>query len=567
MAFSAQGISKEYDHRAVLEKVSIGLNPGGKLALIGANGTGKSTLLRILAGQEAPDEGVVNHSARDEIGYLSQSLPIIKGETIQDVITASVAGLKSLERRMRELEQRMVESTDDETLAEYGDVVERFEARGGYEIDARMDEVLASLGVSYLARDRLISGLSGGERARVALTALLLGAPDVLLLDEPTNDLDDRALTWLEGYLKAYKGSVLFVTHDRDFIDAVATAILELDEHTHALTRYEGNYGRYLDAKRAARIRAQQAYDIQQEEIAQLRKKAVTTSRSVGCGRASSDNDKRAYNFRGAGVERTISRNVRAVMERLDRIEANLLLPPPEPLRFRASFAAGRLRPGTVALQAHDLSVRYGERVVFGGINCLLRAESRVCLVGPNGAGKSTLLRILAQQDTPQSGDVWWAPGLRIGYLSQEPRLPDADATVAANITLGLRQAGLTSVTDEARGWLVRWGLFTRDDLTKQARDLSVGQRRKLELGILLGESPDALLLDEPTNHLSFDVIESLQAALLEFQGPVLVVTHDRRLIREFPGTLWSLEGGHLTVAEFTVEVAISRMRTDAVRL
>jgi len=550
MAFSAKGITKEYDHRSVLSGVSVGLTPGAKVALVGANGTGKSTLLRILAGQEPPDEGTVSHSAYDEIGFLPQTLPVVAGETIHDVIASSVAGLKQLEQRMRELEKRMAESPADEILAEYGEISARFEDRGGYSIEARTDEVLASLGVAYLTQDRRVAGLSGGEKARLALAALLLAAPDTLLLDEPTNDLDNPALTWLEGYLKAYKSAVLFVTHDRDFIDATATAILELDEHSHEMTRYEGNYGRYLDAKRAALIRAQQAHDAQQAEIAELRQQAATTARAVGFGRAASDHDKRAYNFRGASVDRAISRNVRAAQEKLARIEAQPLQPPPKPLRFSARFAAGHLRRGTVAIQAEGLVVRYGDRRVLDQVTCLLDAEDRVCLTGLNGSGKSTLLRILAGQPQPHTGSVRAQPGIRIGYLPQEPQLPDPSGTAATNITLGLSRAGLISVTAEARGLLVRWGLLTREDLTKRVSDLSVGQQRKIELGVLVGSNPDVLLLDEPTNHLSFDVIESLQDAINEFQGPVLIVTHDRRLIRQFARTLWTLREGHLDVSD-----------------
>jgi len=552
MAFSARGVSKEYEHRPVLASVNVGLNAGDKIALVGSNGSGKSTLLRILAGHEASDEGTVTHSASDEIGYLPQYVAAIEGESIEDVIVSSVAGLKCLEHQMRDLERQMTDSSSSEMLAEYGEVSAHFDARGGYDIDARADEVLASLGVGYLTRDRKVSGLSGGEKARVGLAALLLAAPDVLLLDEPTNDLDDRALAWLESYLKLYRGGILFVTHDRDFIDAVATAILELDEHTHGLTRYEGDYGAYVAAKRAARISAQQAYDAQQEEIARLRERAATTARTVGFGRAASDNDKRAYNFRGAGAERAVSRNVRAALEKLESIEGNALVPPPNPLRFRARFSPGRLSSGTVAARAQDLVVRYGDRMVLDGVDCLLEADDRVCLVGPNGSGKSTLLRVLLGEEKPEAGEVRWVPGVRIGYLPQEPRLPEPAQSVAANITLGLRQAGLPLVTDEARGWLVRWGLLTRDDLPKRVSDLSVGQRRKVELGILVGSSPDVLLLDEPTNHLTFDVIESLQAALIDFEGPVVVATHDRRLIREFPRRLWQLRQGHLAETDQT---------------
>lgn len=550
MAFSARGIGKDYAHRPVLANVSLGLNPSDKIALVGSNGSGKSTLLRILAGSEIPDEGAVTHSASDEIGYLPQFVQTIEGDTIQDVITSSVAGLRYLERQMRELEGHMAECASGAVLDEYGEISARFDARGGYDIDARTDEVLANLGAGHLRRDRTVSGLSGGEKARVGLAALLLAAPDVLLLDEPTNDLDDRALAWLENYLTLYRGGILFVTHDRDFIDAVATAILELDEHSHNLTRYEGNYRVYLAVKRATRISAQQAYDAQQEEIARLRERAATTARAVGFGRPASDPDKFAHNFRGARVERTISRNVRAALEQLERIDAHALEPPPKPLRFQARFSAGQLRPGTVALQAHQLVVRHGDRTVLEDVDCLLEADDRVCLVGPNGSGKSTLLRILAGRAQPDTGTVRSVPGIRIGYLPQEPLFPEPDQTVAATVTLGLRRAGLPSVTDEARGWLVRWGLLTRDDLTKRVADLSVGQQRKVELGILIGAHPDALLLDEPTNHLTFDVIESLQAALADFDGPVLIATHDRRLIREFPRRLWRMDLGRLTATD-----------------
>jgi macrolide transport system ATP-binding/permease protein len=552
VAFSAQGIVKDYAHRPVLAGVSLGLSPGDKTALIGANGAGKSTLLRVLAGREPADEGTVTRSAADEIGYLAQTLPPVAGQTIEDVLASAVAGLRQLERRMRQLEQQMSESADEALLAEYGDVAARFEDRGGYEIAARGEEILASLGLGYLPAMRRIADLSGGEMARVALAALLLAAPDVLLLDEPTNDLDDRALGWLQGYLTAYRGAVLFVTHDRDFIDAVATAILELDSHSHELARYEGNYARYLEAKRGARARAQQAYETQQAEIASLRAKAATTARAVGFGRPASDPDKYSVAFHRGRVDRAVSRNVRAATEKLARIEASPVPRPPEPLKFRAAFAAGRLHPGSVAIRAEGLAARYGDRTVLARLDCLLAGADRVCLVGPNGSGKSTLLRMLAGRRAPEAGTVRVMPGIRVGYLPQQPRLPDPAGTAASNFTLGLRQAGLASVTDQARGWLVRWGLLRRDELTKRVRELSVGQQRKIEIGILVGSGPDVLLLDEPTNHLSFDVIEALQEAIMQFRGPVLVATHDRRLIRLFPRMLWLLDDTGLRVADLS---------------
>ncbi|MGH3754552.1 MAG: ATP-binding cassette domain-containing protein [Pseudonocardiaceae bacterium] len=300
---------------------------------------------------------------------------------------------------MRELKQHMTNCVDDTVLKEYGEISTHFEVRGGYDIDLRTDEVLANLRVGYLTRDRKVSGLSGGEKARVGLAVLLLAV-------EPR----------------------------RIMISARTT--------------------------------------------------------SVALRRSGQSAETFGLSTRSWSVSRPISSNL------------------PKLLRFRARFSGGRLRPGTVAVEAHGLVMRYGERTVLDRVDCLLEADDRVCLIGPNGSGKSTLMRILAREAEPQAGDLRWVPGVRIGYLPQEPNLPEPAATVAANITLGLRRAGLPSVTDEARGWLVRWGLLTREDLTKRVADLSVGQQRKVELGILVGSGPDVLLLDEPTNHVTFDVIE-----------------------------------------------------------
>ncbi|WP_118914555.1 ribosomal protection-like ABC-F family protein [Mycobacterium shigaense] len=555
---TAKEVSKSFGDQQVLANVSLGLNEGDCIALVGSNGSGKSTFMRILAGEESFDEGTISHSKLDEVGYLPQTMRVISGETIDDVIASSSAGLRAIEQRMRVLEGEMANSNgaDSELLAEYGELSHHFEARGGYELDSNIDRILDGLGVGYLKRSQAVVDLSGGESARVAFAALLLASPDILLLDEPTNDLDSNALTWLETYLREYKGAVLLISHDRDFIDALANAIVELDEHQHTFTRYEGNYGRYLTAKAAARVQAQQAYDLQQKEIADLREKAATTARSVGHSRARTDHDKTSYNFRGANVERAVSRNVRAAREKLDRIEGNLLLPPPDPLRFRANLTSGSLPKDAIAIEARDVNVSYGGRKILDRVRCEVNARDRICIVGENGTGKSTLLKILANELEPDSGEIQVRKEMKVGYLSQETRLPLPAETVAANITAGLRLRGLDEVPDESRGWLIQWGLILREDLRKRASELSTGQQRKVDLGILIASAPDVLMLDEPTNHLSFDVVESLQAALLSFAGPVVVVTHDRRLMRVLSNTWWRLIDGKLEVGEASKLVA-----------
>ncbi|MBV8370847.1 MAG: ABC-F family ATP-binding cassette domain-containing protein [Candidatus Eremiobacteraeota bacterium] len=543
MSISAKNVSIAYGYKVVLDHVDTSLNRGERIALIGENGAGKSTLLRIIAGLEAPDEGVVHRTPRDEIGYLPQTLAALETETIGDVIALALAGLRHLEDRMRELERAMASSSDPRVLEEYGEVAAHFELRGGYQLGYRIPEVLAGLGVGYLTEDRRVSELSGGEKARVRLASLLIAAPDTLLLDEPTNDLDDRAMQWLEGFLSSYAGGVLFVTHDRDFIDTIATKIVELDEHRHTLIAYEGNYERYLDEKRAARERAQQAYEAQQDEIRQLREYSAATARVVGHGRPAPDRDKSAHNFRGSGVERAVSRNVRNARAKLERIDANRLSPPPEPLRFRGRFATGEQFVGSAAILAEGVVVRYGEEVVLDHVSCRLEIDDRVCAVGQNGAGKSTLLRVLAGLQAPDAGTVTHSKMLRIGYLPQEPRLPLPSRKVLDNVAHRLRDVESVSL-EEVAGSLVRWGLLEREDLHKRVTELSVGQQRKVEIGILIALQPNALILDEPTNHLSFDVIESLQQALTQFAGPVLIATHDRRLLREFPRKLWTIASG-----------------------
>lgn len=548
MALIATNISQSYGHLQVLAAVSVSVSPGDRLALVGANGSGKSTLLRILATVEEPDSGRVSRGAEDELGYLPQTVTALAGSAIEDVIAASVSGLRQLERRMRELEVRMATpaGATAAVLHEYGEISSRFESRDGYELHSSIAKVLANLGVGYLEQSRPIAQLSGGERARVALATLLLAAPDILLLDEPTNDLDEMALTWLQSYVMGYGGGILFISHDRDFIDAVCTGILELDEHLHTITRYEGNYERYLKAKSAALIRQQQAYEAQQEQIRDLRDRVARTARLIGHNRAARDNDKHLYNFKGANVDRAVSRNVRAAYEQLERIQANPVQPPPQRLQFRATLGDSRIPAQAVAIEADQLSVDFSGRIVLDGVDCVLRSGDRICLIGPNGSGKTTLLRLLAQRAKPDRGKVRVRRGLRIGYLGQEPQLPDPKESIAQNIMLGLRAGGITAVSDESRGWLVRWGLIYREDLTKRADQLSVGQQRKVELGILIATAPDALLLDEPTNHLPLDVVESLEKAMLEFDGPVLIVTHDRRLIRQFPYKVWYLNDGRL---------------------
>jgi macrolide transport system ATP-binding/permease protein len=553
MLIRATDLTKTYGANTVLSGVSFVLNPGERAGLVGANGAGKTTLLRILLGQETPDAGNVQVAPAVEVGYLPQSMTARADETIEDVIRAAVGELRRLEARMRALEAAMTAATaategrTDDTLAalldEYGTLATRFQDRGGYELDHRLDAVLAGLRLSYLPRDRAVRTLSGGELARIGLAALLLRAPDVLLLDEPTNHLDVATLDWLESYLAGYGGAILAVSHDRWFLNHTVNRIFEMDDRTHQLRRYEGDYDAYAAAKTAERAKWEEDYARQQEEITELRQRIKVAAHRVAHHRAPTDNDKFLYNFKGANVDRAVARNVRAAEERLARIEADPIEKPPKPMRFQPSFHGEQVQQvqSRQALALAGVTKALGGRTLLCDADLVAGPGARILLTGPNGAGKTTLLRILLGLEAPDAGDVRRAPGVRVGYLPQEPASANPDQTV-----LETYRAGLVGPEGTLVASILGNGLFRLDDLEKPVGALSLGQRRKLEIARMVAERPNVLVLDEPTNYLSLDVLEAFEAAVLAFPGPVIAVSHDRWFIQRFGGELWSLADGRL---------------------
>jgi macrolide transport system ATP-binding/permease protein len=330
----AESISHAYGANQVLAEVSLALNPGDRAGLIGPNGVGKTTLLRVLAGQEQPESGHVSLSPSAVVGFLPQEYGGDLALSVDDLLLKSLSEVRELSARMREIEGQMGLVTGarlDGLLKEYGHVSTSFRDRGGYDLEHGVDLVLGGLGVAYLDRGRAVGTLSGGERERIGLAALLLRDPDVLLLDEPTNHLDTAALQWLESYLDSYRGAIVEASHDRQFLTSVATAILNLDEHSRGLKRYPGNYAAYLQQKAVERAKLEEDYLRQQEEIVALRRAIRVTARAVSHGRAPRDNDKNIPNFKAGRVQRTVSRNVRAAQERLRRIEES---PAPKPPRL-----------------------------------------------------------------------------------------------------------------------------------------------------------------------------------------------------------------------------------------
>ncbi|MEU6814650.1 TlrC/CarA/OleB/SrmB family ABC-F type ribosomal protection protein [Streptomyces sp. NPDC046860] len=540
---SLQNVTRRYSDRVVLENVSFSVKPGERIGVIGDNGAGKSTLLRLIAGLDQPDNGELNVIAPGGVGYLAQSLALPADASVQDLVEVSLADLRDLEARMRRAEAGLAGLAGAELIAaldDYAQLVARYEARSGYEADARVDVALHGLGLRGLARDRALGTLSGGERSRLALAATLASQPELLLLDEPTNDLDDQAVAWLEAHLRAHRGTVLAVTHDRVFLERVTTTILEVGE---GKVRCHGDgYAGYLAAKAAERRRRLREYTDWCAELARNRKLAGTNSARLGAIPRRLPFAKFGHGaFRSRDRGHGAMGRVRNAKERVERLTARPVAPPPEPLVFAAPLATAQSKaPG---LAAELAGLRVGDRLHVPSLR--IGSGERLLVTGPNGAGKTTLMRVLAGELQPSDGTVHTRG--RVGHLRQQETPWPPGLTVPQAFAHG-REGDL----DEHTGDLLSLGLFSPSDLGLKVGELSYGQRRRIELARLVSEPVDLLLLDEPTNHLSPALVEELEGALAGYRGAVVIVTHDRRLRHRFTGNHIELDAGHLTPLQET---------------
>ncbi|WP_374214479.1 ribosomal protection-like ABC-F family protein [Streptomyces sp. Je 1-79] len=516
-------VTKRYDDRLVLDRVSLTVRTGERLGVVGDNGSGKSTLLRLLAGLERPDNGTVAVDSPGGLGHLAQTLDLPDTATVGDAVDLALADVRKLERAIRAAEAELPRTGD---LDGYAALLAAYEARGGRDADRRVEITLRQLGETAPPdRDRPLATLSGGQRSRLALAATLAADPELLLLDEPTNDLDDEAVAWLEERLRTHRGTVVAVTHDRAFLDEVTTAVLEVDHELRTVRRYGNGYAGYLTGRAAERARWEREYEEWRAESARYSALADTN-----IDRFSAIPRKAPASFSGAGAFRARSRahgtmsRIRAARERLQRLTENPVAAPPEPLRFTADIEG---RAGAVALT----DVRVEGRLRLDSLH--LAPGERLLVTGPNGAGKTTLLKVLAGELTPDVGTVTAPP--RVGMLRQDTAPPDDARTVAAAFGEGREEE------------LLRLGLFAAADLATPVRELSTGGRRKLELARLVTRPADLLLLDEPTNHLAPGLVEELEAALARYTGTLVIVTHDRRIRRGFRGRRLDLAPAHAT--------------------
>ncbi len=504
---SLQHIQKSFGANAVLKDISLTLQAGQRLGLVGVNGCGKTTLMRIIAGLETYDAGTLSLGRGLKLGYLAQQGMVTEGLTVLEELEAVFAPLREMEAKMRELENRMAETSRPEELhrlgSEYAALTDEFERRDGYAWQSAIQGVLAGLGFTKAQQAQLSIKLSGGERTRLCLARLLLQKPDLLLLDEPTNHLDLQALNWLENYLTQYRGTVLVISHDRYFLDHVCDCMAELLLGT--VEQYDGNYTRYIEQRTERFDSRQKAYDLQQKEIA--RQEAIIAR------------------YRSFNREKSI-RAAESREKRLNKLER--LQRPEEENQVRFSFAVRR-RTGDDVLMVKDLKKSFGERTLFEHLNMHMRAGDRVALIGPNGAGKSTLFRCLTGDISSDEGTVRLGANVDLGYYDQHQSSLHPEKSVLDEVWDDFRRLEQY----EVRGALGLF-LFTGDDVFMPISTLSGGEKGRVALTKLMLKKDNLLLLDEPTNHLDMDSREVLEQALSDYPGTILAISHDRYFINRF---------------------------------
>lgn len=547
------GVSRSYGGRRVLSEISLVVGTRERLGIIGENGVGKSTLLRIMGGFEAPDAGTVGTPRRT--GLLWQEVQFPSASTVGELLEGALAEVRAIEQELQDAAAALgPDLAEGDRYARALDAAERAEI---WSVAARRDEVLAGLGVDGIELDRRLDEVSGGQRSRFALAALLLGRPTALLLDEPTNHLDDAAAAFLQTQLVQWRGPVVFASHDRQFLDEVATTLVDLDPSRLGPRRVGiaaggvaaaggvsgggaplGPYSGYLLEKAAERARWEAQFSGEQHELKQLRHAVAVTSREINHNRPIKDKNKMSYGNRGDSVQGQISRRVRNARGRLEELEGAQLHKPAALLSF-AGIPRGMHSPGAQGAADDGLLLQLSGAVVTGRLRLprfQLGSGGSILVTGRNGAGKSTLLGVLAGRLRLDSGTLNRRRGLRVGLLEQDVRFADPAVSPRTIYRSAIGEGRAEALP------LTSLGLLPPRDLDRPVGSLSVGQQRRLALALIIAKPPHVFLLDEPTNHLSLALATELEDALDGYPGAVVVASHDRWMRRRWEGERLDLD-------------------------
>jgi ATP-binding cassette subfamily F protein 3 len=540
---TAHHITKSFGAHDVLRDVALSLAHGQRAALVGPNGAGKTTLLHILAGMDEPTSGAVHRARGQTIGFLPQHADqeLSEATTLHDLMRSVFSQLDRLASQMRELEQALADPDQhDAAMEKYSKIAEQFEHAGGYTFELRIEQVLSGVGFDLNDLEKPVNILSGGQKTRALLARLILLDPDVLLLDEPTNHLDVSAVEWLEATLRDYHGALILVSHDRYFIDAVADTVWDMQAGQ--IDVYRGNYTDFL-IQREERLDFQaKEYERQREFIA---KEEEYIRRNIA-----------GQNTRQAQGRRT----------RLDRLKQSAdLIKRPETRKAMRFQLSAQPRSGDIVLRARNLSVGYQDdrKSLLTCDQIFLYRHQRVAIWGPNGAGKSTFLKTVLGQIPPLNGEIELGSSVKVGYYAQAHELLDPNDSVL-NTILQVQNMPVS----KARGLLGSY-LFSGDTIDKRIGDLSGGERGRVALAVMSLQGANVLLLDEPTNHLDLNSQEILQDALADFDGTLLLVSHDRYLVDALATHVWAIEDNRITVyegnySEFIAQREDARVRNDA---